>query len=222
MNEIAAPPVNRKDIVIGLIAGGTGNDLIQVTGFPDSFREEDREMFFRMNVTPMNAGTCNGKIILNGMGLGFDAQVASENYTESREVKPGGKGKYIWHILKTLFFYREKTMKVICNVSTYETDCFMNTVANGRRFAGSFYLTPRAMANESLPDICAIKRLNLFQRLRILLMVPSGTHVNNEHVNYYQTAMLGLISGKSFLFPGSWPVTWLNPSKMTELDRRRV
>ncbi len=199
MNEIAAPLIDRKGIVTGLIAGGTGNDFIQVTGFPDRFTEEDWAMFFRANVMPMDVGICNGKVILNGMGLGFDAQVASENYTESGEVKLGGKGKYIWHILKTLFTYREKRMKMTCNGSTYETDCFMNTVANGRRFAGSFYLTPRAMANDSLLDICAIKRLNLFQRLRILLMVPSGTHVENEHVNYYQTDRLVLE------FPGRMP-----------------
>ena len=192
MNEIAAPLVNRKDIVVGLIAGGTGNDFIQVTGFPDRFGEEDWAMLFRMNVMPMDVGTCNGKIILNGMGLGFDAQVASENYTESGEVKPGGQGKYIWHIVKTLFFYREKRMKMTLNGSTHETDCFMNTVANGRRFAGSFYLTPKALVNDSLLDVCSVKKLNLFQRFKILLMVPSGTHINDRHVNYFQTDRLVL------------------------------
>ncbi|MRR19102.1 YegS/Rv2252/BmrU family lipid kinase [bacterium] len=192
MNEIAAPLINRKDIVIGLIGGGTGNDFIQVTGFPDRFQEEDWATFFRVNVMPMDVGICNGKIILNGMGLGFDAQVASENYTESGEVKPGGKVKYIWHILKTLFFYQEKRVKMIYNGETHDTDCFMNTVANGRRFAGSFYLTPKAQVNDSLLDVCAIKRLNLFQRLKILLMVPSGTHIRDKHVNYYQTDRLVL------------------------------
>ena len=156
-------------------------------------------MFFNMNVMPMDVGVCNGKIILNGMGLGFDAQVASENYTESGEVKQGGKVKYIWHILKTLFFYREERMKMISNGETRETDCFINTVANGRRFAGSFYLTPKALANDSLLDVCAIKRLNLFQRLKILLMVPSGRHINDKHVNYYQTDKLILE------FPGRMP-----------------
>ncbi len=199
MNEIAIPLVQRKDIVTGLIAGGTGNDFIQVTGFPDRFQEEDWAMFFNMNVMPMDVGVCNGKIILNGMGLGFDAQVASENYTESGEVKQGGKVKYIWHILKTLFFYREKRMTMTSNGETHETDCFMNTVANGRRFAGSFYLTPDALVNDSLLDVCAIKRLNLFQRLKILLMVPSGTHINDSRVNYYQTDKLILD------FPGRMP-----------------
>ena len=42
----------------------------------------------------MDAGSVNGMIFLNGMGLGFDAQVAAENYTEPGEVKKGGKHKY--------------------------------------------------------------------------------------------------------------------------------
>jgi len=192
MNEIATPLVNNTDVVVGLIAGGTGNDFIQITGFPDRFSEKDWEMFFRANVIPMDVGICNGKIILNGMGLGFDAQVASENYTESGEVKPGGKNKYIWHIIKTLIDYKEKRVKILCNGSTYETACFMHTVANGRRFAGSFYLTPKSIANDSLLDICAIQRLNLFQRLKILLMVPKGTHISDRRVNYYQTDRLSL------------------------------
>ncbi len=42
----------------------------------------------------MDVGTVNGMIFLNGMGLGFDAQVAAENYTEPGKVKKGGKHKY--------------------------------------------------------------------------------------------------------------------------------
>jgi diacylglycerol kinase (ATP) len=191
-NEIATPLVNNKDIITGLIPAGTGNDFIQITGFPDRFGEKEWEIFFRQNIIPMDAGQCNGKIFLNGMGLGFDAQVASENYTEGGEVKKGGKNKYIWQILKTLLFFREKKMIVISDGKKSETDCFINTVSIGRRFAGGFFLTPKAIANDGLLDVCSIKRLSLPQRLRILLMVPKGTHINDKKVNYYQTKKLSL------------------------------
>ena len=192
INEIASPLIFKKDIIIGLIAGGTGNDFIQVTGFPGRFEERDWEMFFKANVIPMDVGQCNGKIFLNGMGLGFDAQVAAENYTEPGTVKRGGKHKYIWHILKTLLFFKEKKMIVFSDGKKSETDCFINTVANGRRFAGGFFLTPKGIANDGLLDVCSIKRLSLPQRLKILLMVPKGTHINNEKVNYYLTEKLSL------------------------------
>jgi diacylglycerol kinase (ATP) len=198
-NEIASPLVNNNKITAGLIAGGTGNDFIQILGFPDRFKEEDWEMFFKKNVIQMDVGNCNGMIFLNGMGLGFDAQVASENYTEPGEVKRGSKNKYIWHILKTLLFFKEKRMTVISDGNKSETDCFINTIANGRRFAGGFFLTPKAIADDGLLDVCSIKRLSLPQRLKILLMVPKGTHINDKKVNYYQTNRLILE------FPGEVP-----------------
>jgi len=189
-NEVAAPLVNRKDIVTGLIPAGTGNDFIQILGFPDRFDSENWDRFLGADHISMDAGSCNGMIFFNGMGLGFDAQVASENYTAPGEVKKGGKNKYIWQILKTLFLYRERKMTVLSNGERKETDCFINTVSIGRRFAGGFYLTPKAIANDGLLDVCAIKRLSLPQRLRILTMVPKGTHINDKKVNYFQTDSL--------------------------------
>lgn len=191
-NEIAVPLINNKNVIIGLIPGGTGNDFIQITGFPGRFEESDWDKFFATHNIPMDVGHCNGKYFLNGMGLGFDAQVAAENYTSPDEVKKGGKHKYIWHILKTLLFYRERKMSVNTIGKDIESDCFINTVAIGRRFAGSFFLTPDAIANDGLLDVCSIKKLNLFQRLNILLKVPKGEHIFDKKVNYYRTDKLNI------------------------------
>lgn len=189
-NEVAAPLVNMKGIITGLIPAGTGNDFIQILGFPGRFEKHDWDVFFKGNTITMDAGSCNGMVFLNGMGLGFDAQVAAENYTAPGEVKKGGKNKYVWQILKTLFLYREKKMRVLSNGETVESDCFINTVSIGRRFAGGFFLTPEAIANDALLDVCAVKKLTIPQRLRILTMVPKGTHIHDKKVNYYQTAKL--------------------------------
>ena len=71
-----------------------------------------------------------------------------------------------------------------------ETDCFINTISVGRRFAGGFFLTPKAIANDGLLDVCSIKKLNLIHRFRLLLKVPKGEHINDKKVFYYQTAAL--------------------------------
>jgi YegS/Rv2252/BmrU family lipid kinase len=192
LNEIARPLVNKNDVTIGIIPAGTGNDFIQILGFPGRFGDNDWDTFFKTKVIAMDAGSVNGMIFLNGMGLGFDAQVAAENYTEQGEVKKGGKYKYIWQIIKTLLFFREKRMTVITSTGWHETDCFINTIANGRRFAGGFFLTPRAIANDGLLDVCMIKKLSLFERFRLLLKVPEGKHITEQKVNYYQTSGINL------------------------------
>lgn len=189
-NEVARPLINNKNVISGIIPAGTGNDFNQITGFPDRFSTEDWEIFFRCNTVEMDAGVCNGKFFMNGMGLGFDAQVAAENYTEPGKVKRGGKQKYIWHILKTLLFFREKSMQVFSTGEKEVTDCFINTVANGRRFAGGFYLTPKAIADDGLLDVCMIKKLGLLYRLKLLMKVPKGEHIYDKKVNYFQTQKL--------------------------------
>ncbi len=192
MNEIAAPLLGNTDITLGLIPAGTGNDFNQILGFPDRFTDEHWDTFFSNNTHLLDVGFCNSMHFLNGMGLGFDAQVAAENYDESGEVKTGGKGKYIWHILKTLLFFKEKKLIITTSEGKQETDCFINTVSIGRRFAGGFYLTPKAIANDGLLDVCNIEKLNFFQRLKILMMVPKGEHLKDKKVNYYQTGKLQL------------------------------
>lgn len=189
-NEVARPLINRKDAVFGVIPAGTGNDFIQVTGFHDRMTDNDWDVFFRKPIIPMDAGSVNGMIFLNGMGLGFDAQVAAENYTEPGVVKKGGKHKYIWHIIKTILFFREKRMTATIGSARTETDCFINTVSVGRRFAGGFLLTPKAIANDGLLDVCSIKRLNLIQRLKLFMKVPKGDHIKDKKVHYYQTDSL--------------------------------
>jgi diacylglycerol kinase (ATP) len=192
LNEIARPLVNNKKVIIGIIPAGTGNDFIQILGFPGRFGDNEWEIFFKKEVIAIDAGEVNGMIFLNGMGLGFDAQVAAENYTEPGKVKRGGKHKYIWHIIKTLLFFREKKMTVITDNDRHETDCFINTISIGRRFAGGFFLTPKAIANDGLLDVCMIKKLSLFERFNILLKVPEGKHTSDKRVNYYQTPGIDL------------------------------
>jgi diacylglycerol kinase (ATP) len=192
INEIARPLINRKDVTVGIVPAGTGNDFIQILGFPDRFADSDWNTFFKCSIIAMDAGNVNGMIFLNGMGLGFDAQVAAENYTEPGKVKKGGKYKYIWHIVKTLLFFREKRMTVLNGSERQETDCFINTISIGRRFAGGFLLTPKAIANDGLLDVCMIKRLSLFERFGILLKVPEGKHTSDKRVNYYQTPGINL------------------------------
>jgi diacylglycerol kinase (ATP) len=186
-NEVSRSLINKNDVITGILPAGTGNDFIQILGFPDRFGDREWDIFFNRAVIGMDAGLCNGMIFVNGMGLGFDAQVASENYTEPGIVKRGSKYKYIWHIVKTLLFFREKRMTVITDAGRHETDCFINTIAIGRRFAGGFFLTPKAIANDGLLDVCMIKKLSLAERFSILLKVPEGKHISDKRVNYYQT-----------------------------------
>jgi len=71
-------------------------------------------------------------------------------------------------------------MTVITETGRHETDCFINTVANGRRFAGGFYLTPKAIANDGLLDVCMIKKYLFLKDFLSFLKVPKGEHTADK------------------------------------------
>jgi len=192
LNEVARALVGNKHVVTGIIPAGTGNDFNQIPGFPDRFTDADWEIFLKKNVISHDVGIVNDMIFLNGLGIGFDAEVAAQNYTEEGKVRKGGADKYIWHIVKTLLFFREKRMTIKSDGTNHEIDCFMNTVSIGRRFAGSFFLTPEAIANDGLLDVCSISKINLFNRFRLLLLVLKGNHIKDKRVHYFKTPVVNL------------------------------
>ncbi|MFA9392208.1 MAG: diacylglycerol kinase family protein [Prolixibacteraceae bacterium] len=187
LNEVAKMLIGNKNVVLGIIPAGTGNDFIQIPGFPNRFEEQHWDIFFQKNTILMDAGTCNGVPFFNGMGVGFDAEVAAKNYLADGTVKKGGKDKYWSHIIKTLLFYNEKEARVNNNGQKTSSSNFMKTIAIGRRFAGDFFITPRAIANDGLLDVCSIQKLTLLQRFKILMQVPKGQHLNDPNVHYDQT-----------------------------------
>lgn len=192
INETMRALVHQTDTVFGVIPAGTGNDFIPITGFPVRFKDVDWDIFFQKKTILMDIGKCNENYFLNGMGLGFDAQVAAENYYDIQKGRKGGPHKYLWHIIKTILYYKEQAMVCQTDHTVETSDCFINTIGIGRRYAGGYYLTPKAIGNDGLLDVCMIRKLGRMGRFRLLPKVPKGTHLSNPHVHYYQTNALKL------------------------------
>jgi diacylglycerol kinase (ATP) len=185
-NETAKAIIDREGITFGCVSGGTGNDFIQVLGFSNHFTDNDWDILFDENTILMDVGKCNENYFLNGMGLGFDAKVATENFAND----DGSTGNYLWHILKHLFTYKENEMTFEIDGSTFTQKSFMNTIGIGRRFAGGYYLTAKAIANDGLLDVCTVNGLNVINRFILFLKVPKGKHVGSSKVAYCQTGSI--------------------------------
>lgn len=186
-NEMIRNIVGKKDVIFGVIAAGTENDMIHILGFPGKFTEKDWEIFFQKNIMRMDVGKCNDNYFLNGMGIGFDAKIASENYTDDGEVIENQGSKYLWHILKNMLFYKEKRIDYMIDGNKITETSFMSTISIGRRFAGKYFLTPKAWANDGLLDICLVGKLNIYERFKLFHQVPDGAHLADKKVRYYQT-----------------------------------
>lgn len=183
-NEVASGIIDH-DVSFGVLPSGSGNDFVPLLGFPEQFGDREWEIFFKAHTIRMDVGVCNGRFFLNGMGFGFDAQVAAENYRASET--EGGTGSYLWYIIKNIFLYREKPIRIFSNGTERFSSCFIKTIGIGRRFGGGYQITARAIANDGLFDVCTVDKLSVFQRLTLFPKVSEGKHIDNEKVTYYRT-----------------------------------
>lgn len=184
VHEVGSVLVGREDLALGIISAGTGNDYNYMAGFPDHFEESHWAAMKMRNTRAFDVGICNGQYFFNGMGLGFDATMTAASHADREKTGKTSKGRYTMIILKTLIGYREDKRLMAVDGSAEDKTSFLTTIAVGRRFAGSYHLTPRAIPDDGLLDICDVGRLSLLQRLNILTKVPKGTHLSHPSVEY--------------------------------------
>jgi diacylglycerol kinase (ATP) len=194
LSEVARALVGSHESVFGAVAAGTGNDFIHMLGFPDRFAEDDWQALFQARVARMDVGRCNGMYFFNGMGLGFDAAVALANYhmENGGEVRKGTKSKYLWHIIKSILLYKERDMTLTMDGRTEPRKCFLNSISNGRRMAGGFYITPKAEVDDGLLDVCMADPLRIPGRLKELVSVMKQTHLDDKPIHYHQVPGLAI------------------------------
>ena len=114
-----------------------------------------------------------GSTFLMVWGSVFDATMTANSIEDRKQTGKSGKSEiYMDYIKETLLGYKEKKRVMIVDNRSEECHSFLTTIAIGRRFAGSYHLTPNAIADDGLLDICDIKPLSLFKRLDILMKVP--------------------------------------------------
>src|SRR6185503_17810216 len=93
---------------IVLFNGGTGNDVHAVL-YKDKTFEEQIEIGLTASPKAIDAGKCNDKYFLNGVGIGFEGAVA-RSLTNKKKTKTG-KAAFMSAIIQKVFFYSSKNYR---------------------------------------------------------------------------------------------------------------
>jgi len=180
-----APPV------LGLIPAGTGNDFLKTLGVPNDWRAAC-DVIARNQSRPIDVGRINGRVFVNNVGVGFDAQVG----IEAQKVKGlRGQAVYMAALARTLLLsYRTPQVTIQCDDETFTQSITMLNIGNGRCSGGGFWLTPQAELGDGLLDVCVIRGLSKPQILALVPHVMKGTHVSKEPVQMKRTRRITVTS----------------------------
>lgn len=172
------------ELPIAIFKGGTGNDfhwlLYGALTVPQQI-----EAVLTATPQPTDAGFCNNRLFINGVGIGFDGKVANDLANRQK-----GRASYFLAIIKNILRYRS----FLCTVNTEDFHwgkrCFMVSVANGKRYGGGFQVTPKSLVNDGLLDTNIVGRIHPLSRLKYLPLIQKGQHLNLPFITYVKSGMV--------------------------------
>ena len=174
---------NDIKIPLCIFNGGTGNDFYSLL-YGKTTVEEQIIHVLKSPSKPIDAGKCNDRYFLNGVGIGFEGAVAKSLQGVN---KWGGKTSFMLSILKHILFYKEQFYNITSAEKTIAGKFLMISIANGTRYGGGFYVAPLAKPDDGLFDANLVKPLSPFKRLRYLSVIEKGKHLNLPFIDYYNT-----------------------------------
>jgi len=162
-----------------IFKGGSGNDFAWKLYGDISF-EEQFEKALHGEPLAVDAGICNGRYFLNGVGIGFDGVVVKamgrKRFISASHVA------YLWTVIKKILFYREKEMQLRYGGVEYRKKMFMISIANGSRYGGGFLVAPDSAINDGLLDMVTITCIHPLRRFYYLPKVQKGKHTGFSFV----------------------------------------
>ncbi len=170
-------------IPLSVFRGGTGNDFHWVL-YGNITVEKQIEKVINGKPDFIDAGICNNKLFLNGLGVGFDGAIVQD--LEAKRTS-GKKKLYYLTVLKNIFIYNSFKCDIISRENRYSERCFMVSVANGKRYGGGFIVTPKAILNDGLLDVSMVGSIAPLKRLRYLPAIIKGLHTHLPFIKYYHT-----------------------------------
>ena len=207
------------DGALGVLPLGTGNDYAHALGMADDLAEAARQLAAarprpadvgRVRWTDAT-GEAHARVFANGLGAGFDARVAAL----AAETKwLGGQAAYLAAVLRVLWAWRRPALRARVRAvvaegaasggaggraledgpSALDVDgsLFLCEVGNGHSAGGGFLLTPNAVVDDGLLDVCHVRHLPTRRALRLLPQTFSGAHVAAPEVTMARVTALAL------------------------------
>ena len=197
VNEVAKGMINKNRGVLGIIPGGTGNDLARGLGIP--LKGQDAiDIILKGNKKEIDIGKVNSYDFLNISSVGFDAEVVVNNERIKKKVK--NHVSYAISVVYTLFKFKDKTMKIEIDGEKWDEEILLLAVGNGRYYGGGMKILPQAQVDDGCLDICIISNIS---RLLLLYLFPTifrGHHIKyKKYVKMHRAKSVKIISEEDFL-----------------------
>jgi YegS/Rv2252/BmrU family lipid kinase len=185
---------------LGIIPIGTGNDFVKsLAGYAANDLRGAVQRLAAGHTRQIDAGqvrltTADGAqqthYFINNLALGIDALVAAES---ERVPLLRGTAAYLGGALRALLAYRVRPIRLRFAENELHQGFLLATVANGRCQGGGFWLTPDALLDDGLLDLCLVEPLRPDQVVFYLPRALRGKHTGLSKVHMARAAAVEVV-----------------------------
>ena len=182
-----------KEITIGMIPVGTGNDWGRMFGIPLVYEgaidviRENKVMLHDIGVISYYCGSEQHlRYFINIAGLGFEALVV-EKTNRQKDKGKSSQAIYFYNLLSSLISYRNLKSDIIIDGNKSTCSIFSINVGNGRYCGGGMRQTPDALPDDGLFDITVIREMGRIEVIKSLKLLYDGTILSHPKVDGYRT-----------------------------------
>jgi diacylglycerol kinase (ATP) len=181
--------IELNQATVGIIPTGSGNDLskmLGINGIADALTALKYQGRRRIDL-----GRGARRLFVNNLGVGLDACVAATK--KKFEIFKGNLG-YLFSTLKILRDFQAYQVEITADEYKFCDNVMSVSIGNGQFHGGCFKLTPEAVIDDGLLDVCIIKELNKIKSLFNIPKVIKGTHGSLKEVRFFKAKKIFLYS----------------------------
>jgi len=177
---------------VTFFSGGSGNDLYWFLYQQKSWKDV-LEIGLSSSCRQIDVGRCNGRYFLNGLGIGFDGEVAHDLMEKNKQL---GSASYWSAVLRQLIRYREKDFEISWGNEVVSGKWLFLNFMNGSRSGGGFWVAPEAKLDDGKLEVIFAHPLKFWNRIRYLPVIEKGRHLHLPVVDYFQATAITVIAGE--------------------------
>lgn len=165
--------------IIALIPTGSGDDFAKVMGIPRDIRAAC-ENVLNGRVREVDVAVANHLRYLGVAGLGFDSEVADFANHNVKFLR--GSAVYLYAILRVLPKFTPRPVRIRTEDGARDEHIMFAAIGNTRQYGGGIRITPEAVVDDGLLDLCIVHRTTRGQLLKTLPKAYTGAHVRSPFV----------------------------------------
>jgi diacylglycerol kinase (ATP) len=195
---------------LGVLPLGSGNDFAQVHGIPADLEEAVR-VVVAGRTGYSDVGRFGPRTFFNTLGIGFDAEAS----LESRRIRwLRGDPLYLLAVLRTLNRFRGMPMKIVSPGYERDASTFFIMVGIGKQEGGGFRLTPDALTDDGLFDLCVVEEIPIPSIIRLIPKAMKGTHTDQPWVRMHRAAEVSITIEQPYVLHADGQLYRPGPGKL--------